>query len=170
MRALLRVFAHCGSGPACVLCTQHGVVRLDGARESNDGAAGGWGKTRRTTSCARSLFVAALASSTKLGQKRAAPVVGFDAHVVVADVTRHVATHRAATRDVVIRPWLGTASPPLSHHSARPVFGTVRLVVMRGACSPTPFRCSTDERHHHHHYHPLVTEASSWVRAPADEA
>ena len=66
MRALLRVFAHCGSGPACVLCTQHGVVRLDGARESNDGAAGGWGKTRRTTSCARSSFVAALASRERI--------------------------------------------------------------------------------------------------------
>ena len=65
MRALLRVFAHCGSGPACVLCTQNGVVRLDGARESNDGAAGGWGKTR-TTSFARSSFVAALASRERI--------------------------------------------------------------------------------------------------------
>jgi len=49
-----------------VLCRQHGVVRLDGARESNDGAASGWGKTR-TTSFARSSFVAALASREKKG-------------------------------------------------------------------------------------------------------
>ena len=60
-------------------------------------------------------------SSTKLGQKRAAPVVGFDVHHVVADVTR-VGTHRAATRDVVIRPWLGTRA-------------RLFLIIRHGLCS-----------------------------------
>ena len=58
----------------------------------------------------------------KLGQKLAVPVVGFDVHVVVADVTRHVATHRAATRDVVIRPWLGTRA-------------RLFLIIRHGLCS-----------------------------------
>ena len=144
---MLRVFAHCGSGPACVLCTQHGVVRLDGARESNDGAAGGWGKTR-TTSCGRSSFVAALASREEKRVLRSLVKNELCPWFISASgfLTRHrhAATNRAATRGVVIRPWLGTASPPLSHHSAWPVFETVRLVVMQGACSQHAI-WSTDE-------------------------
>ena len=155
---MLRVFAHCGSGPACVLCTQHGVVRLDGARESNDGAAGGWGKTRRTTSCARSSFVAALASRERIRVLQSS--VKNELRPWLISRCKGGGEFLTATRTRCNTPRGNTrrCDQAVARHGEPASFSSFGTACVRNgsACRdvtrvfPTPI-CSTHEAHHHHH-------------------